>query len=166
MKQETLLEKYDKALEEFKQTGYHLHPANLLAMLLLSEKDTFEPLLVCEGEFYKRYKNKIDIKINKVISDFKISREEILAFIEQKGIISEDFEEDKIWFVFAEGFGNMHGEMMYRPNQTAYQIYNYMDNKLKLYRMTECGLEEKRINKGQKVLYKNSILACIGSFQK
>lgn len=36
----------------------------------------------------------------------------------------------------------MHGEMMYRPNKTGYQMYSCMDNKSKWYRMTEYGLEE------------------------
>ena len=34
-----LLELYNNSLEEFKQDGCHPHPANLLAMLLLTEKD-------------------------------------------------------------------------------------------------------------------------------
>ncbi len=45
------LEMYENALEEFKKSGYHPHPANLLSMLLLTEKDKFEILRVCEGVF-------------------------------------------------------------------------------------------------------------------
>lgn len=139
-----LLEMYERYLIKFKNSGYHPHPANLLAMLLLTEKDNFEPLKVCEGEFYKQYKQEIDNKIAKVIEDFNISNEEILSFIELNGIATDNnaFEEDKIWFVFADGFGIMHGEMMYRPNQEAYQIYNCMDNKFMLYKMTENGLDQ------------------------
>ena len=47
---------YEFYLDEFKNSGYHPHPANLLAMLILPEKNLFEPLKVCEGEFYKVYK--------------------------------------------------------------------------------------------------------------
>lgn len=142
MEENILLEIYENSLKEFYQNGYHPHPANLLAMLLLPEKDNFEPLLISEGNFYKKYQAIIDPKISKVITDFKISDKEIKAFIEASGIFMTDFETDKIWFVFAEGFGIMHGEMMYRPNQTDYQIYSQMDNKSKWYKMTENGLEE------------------------
>ena len=72
---------YEFYLDEFKNSGYHPHPANLLAMLILPEKNLFEPLKVCEGEFYKVYKEQIDIKIKQVINDFKISNEEIKSFV-------------------------------------------------------------------------------------
>lgn len=139
-----LLEIYENYLAEYKRNGYHPHPANLLAMLLLPEKDTFEPLKVCEGVFYQTYQDKIDDKINQVITDFHITREELLAFIESEDILTDDdsFEEDKIWFVFAEGFGIIHWEMMYRPWKTSYQMYASMEHKSTLYRMTEEGLEE------------------------
>lgn len=138
-----LLEIYQNYLEEFKKTGCHPHPANLLAMLLLPEKNNFEPLKVCEGVFYKTYMNEINVKIKKIIEDFNISHDEIKSFIEMEDIITDDesFESDKIWFVFADGFGIMHGEMMYRPNQTDYQMYSCMNNKEKMYKMTEKGLE-------------------------
>lgn len=151
-----LLEIYENALEEFKKSGYHPHPANLLSMLLLAEKDKFQPLRVSEGVFYKKYQSEIDGKIAKVIADFRIGKQEIEAFIEENGITTDDFEEDKIWFVFADGFGIMHGEMMYRPNQTAYQMYSCMDNKSKCYKMSECGLEEFSTKINNKVLSKNS----------
>ena len=151
-----LLEMYMNALAEFKQNGYHPHPANLLSMLLLTEKDKFEALLVSEGVFYKKYKSEIDRKISMVIDDFEISKQEIEAFIEANGVFVDDFESDKIWFVFADGFGVMHGEMMYRPNQTAYQMYCCMDNKSKLYKMTEYGLDEYSPKVKNKVLNKNN----------
>lgn len=149
-----LLEIYENALEEFKKSGYHPHPANLLAMLLLSEKDKFEPLQVSEGEFYQEYKSEIDSKIEKVIKDFRISKQEIKAFIEANGILVTDFETDKIWFAFADGFGIMHGEMMYRPNQTDYQMYSCMDNKSKWYKMTKYGLEEYSPKNKNRILTK------------
>ena len=151
-----LLEMYENALEEFKQSGYHPHPANLLSMLLLTEKDKFEALRVSEGVFYKKYKSEIDRKISKVIDDFEISQQEIEAFIEAEGVLVDDFESDKIWFVFADGFGIMHGEMMYRPSQTDSQMYCCMDNKSKWYRMTEYGLDEYSVKDKNKVLNKNN----------
>ena len=149
-----LLEIYENALNEFKESGYHPHPANLLSMLLLSEKDKFEPIRTSEGVFYEKYKDEINDKISKVIDDFKISDEEIEAFVEKEGVLVSDFESDKIWFVFAEGFGVMHGEMIYRPNKTAYQMYSCMNNKSKWYKMTENGLEEYQIENKNKVLTK------------
>lgn len=151
MENNILTKMYNNYLEKYKETGYHPHPANLLALLLLPEKDNYEPLKVCEGVFYKSYKEKIDEKISKVIEDFNITQEEIIAFIEAKGILTDDdtYEKDKIWFVFAPGFGIMHGEMMYRPAETDYQIYELMDNKKKLYKMTEEGLEEHTKTKGK-----------------
>ena len=107
----------------------------------------FEPLKVCEGEFYKAYKEQIDIKINQVINDFKISNEEIKSFVELNGVSSEGEEYDKIWFVFYEGFGTMHGEIMYRPNQTDFEIYNLIDHKSNMYKMTENGIEEYKVEK-------------------
>lgn len=86
-------------------------------MLLLTEKDKFEPLLVSEGLFYKKYQSKIDRKISKVIEDFGISKQEIEAFVEASGVLVCDFESDKIWFIFTDGFGIMPGEIMYRPNK-------------------------------------------------
>lgn len=151
-----LLEIYENALEEFKKSGYHPHPANLLSMLLLAEKDKFQPLRVSEGVFYEKYKSEIDSKIAKVITDFRISKREIEAFIEESGVIVDDFESDKLWFVFADGFGIMHGEMLYRPNQTDYQMYSWMDNKSKWYKMSEYGLEEFSSKKNNRVLSKNN----------
>lgn len=139
-----LLEIYQNCLINFQKNGWHPHPANLLAMLLLTEKENYKSLKVCEGVFYETYKNEINAKIEKVMGDFNISHEEIKMFIEMQNIMTDDesFESDKIWFVFADGFGIMHGEMMYRPNQTDYQMYSCMDNKSKLYKMTADGLEE------------------------
>lgn len=154
-KNSILLEMYENYLLDFKKSGYHPHPANLLAMLLLPEKDNYEPLKVCEGAFYEKYKTEIDIKIKKVIEEFNISEEEIKLFIEMRDIITdaESFNHDMIWFVFAAGFGIMHGEMMYRPNQADYQMYDLMDNKSKLYKMIDSVLLEKEIdNKVLKLL--------------
>lgn len=154
MTENILLETYEASLKEFYQSGYHPHPANLLAMLLLPEKDKFEPLHTSEGNFYRKYQSQIDSKISKVITDFKISDEEINAFIEACGILTTDFEHDKIWFVFADGFGIMHGEMMYRPNQTEYQIYRLMDNQSVWYKMATYGLDEYSGKNNSKQLMK------------
>lgn len=135
MEELKLAELYNQYLEHYKMTGEKEHPARLLSLLLLQEKDNYEPLMVEEGKFYSRYKKEIDIKINKVIKDFNITKEEIVAYIKQTIIYDEaNYEKDKIWFVFAEGFGNMHWGIMYRKDATAEEIYTacYGNKKAKI----------------------------------
>lgn len=155
-KEETLLKMYSDYLEEFKRSGYHPHPANLLAMQLLPEKAKFEALRLDEGEFYEHYKEEFNSKIAQVTSDFNLDKREIIAFIESAGIFPTEarYEEEKIWFVFAEGFGIMHGEMMYRPQETSIEMYNCLDNKSKLYKMTDEGLLEYHHQKRGKMKIK------------
>lgn len=125
-----LQERYDEYLEKHQETGLKPYPDKLLALLLLQEKENYEPLMVCEGEFYEHYQEEIDNKINKVIADFGITKEDIIHFIEQKGIYyrEEKFEHDKLWFVFNEGFGAMHWTIMYHkeysPEKAYYEYYN------------------------------------------
>lgn len=118
-----LNELYKTCLEHYILTGQREHPSHLLAMLLLEEKENYKPLMVSEGEFYDHYKKQIDEKINQVIKDFKLTKEDIIQYIEENGVFYDDYEEEKIWFVFCDGFGAMHGEMMYRPNQTPEEMY-------------------------------------------
>ena len=72
-----LLEIYQNYLRDFQKNRCHRHPANLLVMLILLEKDNYKHLKFCEGVFYDTYKNEINVKIKKVIEDFNISHEEI-----------------------------------------------------------------------------------------
>ena len=114
---------YHACLNNYIVTGKREHPSHLLAMLLLPEKDKFEPLRVSEGNFYEYYKEQIDNKINQIMKDFQMYEEDIIEYVEEKGVCCDDYENDKIWFVFAEGFGVLHGEIMYRPNQTPEEMY-------------------------------------------
>ena len=121
----TLQKIYNDYLTNYKRTGIKPYPDKLLALLILPEKDNYEPLMVEEGKFYEAYKKEIDAKIEQVIKDFNLTKEDVIRFIEQKGIYykEEDYEEDKIWFVFAEGFGAMHWSLMYHPEYTPEQVY-------------------------------------------
>lgn len=119
----TLMELYEEKLEDYKQEGRREQPDKLLAMLLLPERNRYEPLMVAEGIFYQRYQKEIDKKIAKVIQDFRITKNEITQLVEEKGVLCEDFEHDKIWFVFAKGFGAMHWGLMYHRDWTPEQIY-------------------------------------------
>ena len=104
----TLNELYNVKLMEYKKLGVKDEPYKLLSMLLLPRKAEFEPLMVSEGKFYEKYKKNIDSMIEKVIKDFDITDEEIIWHVEKKGVLCNNFEHDKIWYVFGEGFGLMH----------------------------------------------------------
>lgn len=126
-----LMELYNKKLIEYKETGVREQPDKLLAMLLLPEKDNYEGLKTSEGKFYNYYKKQIDEKILKVTTDFQITDDDIVNYIEGKGLLCNDLENDKIWFVFAPGFGAMHWALMYHPDMSPEEIYNAVyDNEL------------------------------------
>lgn len=122
---------YNLYLDYYKKTGYHPHPANLLALKLLLKRDEFEGLKVAEGEFYNKYKKSIDKSIQEVEIDFNINEEEIKSYIEEKCIIVSDdnYFHDKIWFVYANGFGVLHVNLMYTPEKNSLNIYSDLDNK-------------------------------------
>ncbi len=124
----TLIELYNLKLNEYKETGVRERPWKLLAMLLLSEKDKYEPLRNSQGEFYKKYKEEIDKKIAKVERDFNFTHEDIVEHIE-KTVECDNFEEQRIWFVFEDGFGVLNWGLLYREEKTAEEIYSeYYDN--------------------------------------
>ena len=121
----TLIEFYNEELENYHDTGERNHPSNLLALLLLDKKDEFESLKVEEGEFYDAYKEEIDREIDKVTKDFNLSKEDFINYIEGNlGFYNEkDYEEDKLWQVFSEGFGALHWGVMYRTDCSGEEIY-------------------------------------------
>ena len=124
--QKSLQEIYDEYLEKHKQTGVKPYPDKLLALLLLQEKDKYEPEYLVNGQFYIKYKNEIDEKIEKVITDFNLTKEDIINFIEQKGIYykEENYEHDKIWFVFFEGFCAVISTQRWHPSYTNEKAYD------------------------------------------
>ncbi len=130
----TLLELYKLKLYEYEKTGLREKPWKLLAMLLLSEKDKYEPLEKSQGEFYKKYKTQIDLQIAKVEKDFNFTLEDIIEYIE-KTVGCGNYEEDRIWFVFADGFGALDWGLKYKQSKTAEEIYAeyYDDDELKKY---------------------------------
>lgn len=128
-----LLDLYDLKLEEFKSTGSRDKPEKLLALLLLPDMDKYESLMVEEEKFYKEYKVQIDKKISKVEQDFEITEEDIIHYIEENGVCCDDFEQDKIWFVFCEGFGSMHWALMYHPEMKPEEVYEtWFEEKIEL----------------------------------
>ena len=124
----TLIELYNLKLNEYKETGVRERPWKLLAMLLLSEKDKYEPLRNAQGEFYKKYKTQIDEKIKKVERDFNFVYDDIVKYIEET-VVCDNYEEQRIWFVFAEGFGALNWGLLYQQEKTSEEIYSqYFDN--------------------------------------
>ena len=142
----TLLELYNLKLDQFKRTGIKEKPWKLLAMLLLSKKNSFEALRNSQGEFYKKYKTLIDPEIDKVEKDFELTREEIIEHIE-KTVVCDDYEDQRIWFVFADGFGVLNWGLLYRSDKTPEEIYSeyYDTDELSLDYDTEERLTAKNI---------------------
>lgn len=122
----TLIELYNLKLNEYKTNGLRERPWKLLAMLLLSEKDKYEPLR-SQGEFYNKYKDEIDKRIIQVEQDFNFTKEDITEYIEET-VICDDYEDQKIWFVFNEGFGALSWGLSNRQEKTGEEIYSqYFD---------------------------------------
>lgn len=119
----TLLELYNLKLHEYKTTGVRERPWKLLAMLLLSEKDKYEPLRSSQGNFYEKYKTQIDEKIAKVERDFKFTKEDIIKYI-KKIVVCDNYEDQRIWFVFEDGFAVLNWGLMYREERTPEEIYS------------------------------------------
>ena len=73
---------YNRYLEQYKSTKSrnHPHPSELLALLLLQDKDEYSVDKIPIGSFYKVYKTPIDAKIAKVISDFELTEDEIKSY--------------------------------------------------------------------------------------
>lgn len=126
----TLKEMYQTKLSVFKKTGFKEEPANLLALLLLPERDQYEVLKIDEGNFYTKYKSKIDCKIKQVEEDFQFTIDEIIMKIESNNIIINDYENDKIWLVFYKGFQALQWGILYHNDWTPEKIYlKYFDVK-------------------------------------
>lgn len=139
-----LIDVYNLALENYQSMGVRLEPDKLLAMLLLPRRDEFEAIKVAEGEFYKAYKEKIDEAIEQVIRDFELTEEDIIQYVEAKGVCCDNYEHDKVWFVFAEGFGSMHWGLMYHKNKTPEEIFNLCYGSVHLERARALSLKNNK----------------------
>lgn len=124
--QKTLQEIYDEYLEKHKKTGVKPYPDKLLALLLLQEKDKYNEEKLVNGKFYDKYKKEIDEKIEKVMNDFELTKDDIIHFVEERGLYcdEENYEYCKIWLVFAAGFTCLIGTQRYNPSQTPEKAYD------------------------------------------
>ena len=77
------------------------------------------------GKFYNQYKEEINEKINQIIKDFDITKQEMIKYIEAKGIhhTEDQYEFNKIWYVFSEGFGAVLSTQIFHPEYTPEQAY-------------------------------------------
>ena len=127
MKLISLQEKYKFYKKIFEKTGKHPELDELLTLLLLPEKDKFEPVSIMIKEFYKHHKEQINQKIEQVMTDFNVTDAEILASTEiyaYKPNGEVDLEETKLWYVFADGIGTVQWATIHRPDWTPERIYN------------------------------------------
>lgn len=125
MKLIRLQEQYKNYKKEFYKTAKHPHPSELLALLLLPEKDNFQPVSGNSREFYEYYEEEIKEKIDQVIVDFAITKSEIVNYIEQTiGNQEQDYEKNRIWSVFAHGFVALQWGIMYHPEWSPERIHN------------------------------------------
>lgn len=118
----TLLELYNLKLYEYKETNIREKPWKLLAMLLLSEKDKYKSQKNSQKEFYEKYKKEINKQINKVEKDFNFKHEDIIKYIEKKEKC-DNYEEQKIWIVFEDGFKALNWGLSYKKEKTAEEIF-------------------------------------------
>lgn len=122
-----LINLYNLKLNEYKETGLREKPWKLLAMLLLSNKTIFVEYKNL-GDFYKNNKEHIDNYIKRVEKDFNFVQEDIIKYIE-KSIICKNYDEQKIWNLYAKGFEVLNWSLTYRQDETAEKIYSeWFDN--------------------------------------
>lgn len=110
----------------YEETGKKEHPSMLLALLLLPKKQDFVCGFPCEeGKFYKENKSIIDKAIQQVEEDFHFTKADYAKLITaQNGSFEEnEYEENKIWFCYAEGFGCVHWWLMYHSSEHETTIY-------------------------------------------
>lgn len=118
----TLKELYNFRLNDYKLNGFRERPEKLLAMLLLSEKDIFNYVVVPEIKFYEYYKEEIDKKIAQIESDFNYTREDIKKIIEEF-VVYDDYESDKILFVYSRAFELIYWNFSYSEEKTSEEVY-------------------------------------------
>lgn len=119
----TLLELYNLKLNEFKETGLKERPWKLLAMLLLSEKDKYEPIINSNIELYKE----VNKKIAKIEKDFNLTNEDYDKFV---GYIEDidDIREQNILDIFNAGIYALKYGISHMKKNTAEEIYSeYFD---------------------------------------
>ena len=127
-----LTQLYKLKLYEYKETGLRERPEKLLAMLMLPEKDKYTVINLSLGDFYQMHQKEIDEKIKKIENDFNFTKEDITKIIENKAVCY-NYEKQKIWFAYCDGFRVVYQSNISRKNNNPEEIYSgyFYDNQLK-----------------------------------
>ena len=154
-----LIDVYNAYKEEFKKTGSHPHPAELLALLMLSDKEKY---CISKFNFYLENKRNINMKIDKVIEDFNISKEEIIDMLSNGNdavadVIRSDYtlyKTLKYEIVFYVGYKIVEWGNKYFESATPEEVYSnfkyyYGDDFLPTTKIKGVSIL-KRIRKGLK----------------
>ena len=127
----SLNELYDYYLSEFEVTGMHPHPSELLGILLLLEREKYSQVECSFDEFYDFYKEQIKEKINQVIKDFNITKQEMNRYIkkkyshyEEEDYDEEEYEDYKTFDVFGKGFEGLYDANRKCQGMTIEEIHN------------------------------------------
>lgn len=134
MQTSKLITQYNNYLINFNKTGEHPHPSKLLALLLLPEKDNYLPWKVENDKFYHYYKKEIDEKIEKIINDFQITKEEMIYYVKEIRNVNkeaEKFEPNQIWLAFIYGIDALHWGILYHyylsPEKNYEEYFRYWE---------------------------------------
>lgn len=120
MKLVSLEEQYKYYLNNFKNKGINPHPSELLALLLLPDKDKYLSLTGNIDDFYNYYQDEIDKRIIQVMNDFDLEEEDI---IEYANIFEERDNFDYKKNVFANGIIVLQWGIMYHLDWSPERIY-------------------------------------------
>lgn len=116
----SLDELYKQYLTNFKENGIHPHPSELLALLLLPNKDKYLSLTGNMDDFYNYYQEEIDKKIIQVMNDFDLEEEDIMEYA---NIFEERDNFDYKKSVFANGIIVLQWGIMYHFDWSPEKIY-------------------------------------------
>lgn len=171
MKLLSLEEQYNYHLNQFKKNKINPHPAELLALLLLPNKDNYLSLTGNLSDFYNYYKNEINEKINQVMNDFDLTKEDIIEYTTILEFNEEeqfDYDKNSILHVFANGFRVVQWGVMFHPNWSPERIHNafsaYWGRKTILdYSIEETkSIKKQTINESKRKIKRKISTATIG----
>ena len=116
----SLDELYKQYLNYFKENRIHPHPSNLLALLLLPDKDQYLSLTGNLEDFYNYYFEEIDKKIIQVMNDFDLDEEDIMEYAY---ILGNDNNIDYKKQVFSNGVITLLWGIMFYQDLSSEEIY-------------------------------------------
>lgn len=126
MKLIPLQEQYNQYLKQYKRTKKrnHPHPSELLALLLLPDKDRYKYEGITIGQFYNVYKDLINVKIEQVINDFELTEEDIISYAIKDPRLKVDYERLKIRYTFSLGYGILETAYWHHPDWSPEEVHN------------------------------------------